>query len=52
MWGGGDVDTVEKFREPGRLFDEVHMPWAAKTADDQLGRVIAELKAKGSSIAP
>jgi hypothetical protein len=48
MWGGGDVDTVENFHwDPNSLFAQVHMPWAAKTADDQLGRLIAKLKEKG-----
>jgi len=48
MWGGGAVDTVANYGwTPGTLFEQVHMPWAAKTADDQLGRVIAALKAKG-----
>jgi hypothetical protein len=47
MWGGGAVDTIAKYGwTPGTLFEQVHMPWAAKTADDQLGRVIAALKAK------
>ena len=48
MWGGGAVDTLANYTwTPGTLFEQVHMPWAAKTADDQLGRVIDALKAKG-----
>ena len=48
MWGGGAVDTIANYGwTPGTLFEQVHMPWAAKTADEQLGRVIAALKAKG-----
>ena len=48
MWGGGEVDTLATYNwTPGTLFEQVHMPWAAKTADDQLGRVIDALKAKG-----
>ena len=47
MWGGGAVDTIANYDwTPGTLFEQVHMPWAAKTADDQLGRVIDALKAK------
>ena len=47
MWGGGAVDTLANYNwTPGTLFEQIHMPWAAKTADDQLGRVIAALKAK------
>jgi hypothetical protein len=48
MWGGGEVDTLATYNwTPGTLLEQVHMPWAAKTADDQLGRVIDALKAKG-----
>ena len=48
MWGGGAVDTLANYKwTPNTLFEQVHMPWAAKTADDQLGRLIDELKAKG-----
>ena len=49
MWGGGAVDTLANYNwTPGTLFEQVHMPWAAKTADEQLGRVIDALKAKGT----
>ena len=45
MWGGGTVDTVETYGwDPDSIFREIHMPWAAKTADDQLGRLIQKLK--------
>ena len=45
MWGGGAVDTLANYTwTPGTLFEQVHMPWAAKNADDQLGRLIAKLK--------
>jgi hypothetical protein len=48
MFGGGGVDTIENYKwTPNTLFEQVHMPWAAKHADDQLGRLIEELKAKG-----
>lgn len=48
MWGGGAVDTIARYGwAPGSLFEQIHMPWAAKTADDQLGRLIAKLKAEG-----
>jgi hypothetical protein len=48
LWGCGAVDTLANYHwTPGTLFEQVHMPWAAKTADDQLGRVIKALKAKG-----
>ena len=48
MWGGGAVDTLANYTwTPGTIFEQVHMPWAAKTADDQLGRLIAKLKELG-----
>jgi len=48
LWGGGAVDNSGHYTwDPNSIFREVHMPWAAKNADDQLGRVIAALKAKG-----
>lgn len=48
MWGGGAVDNLSNYTwDPASIFREVHMPWAAKNADDQLGRVIDTLKAKG-----
>jgi len=48
MWGGGAVDTLANYQwDPNSIFREVHMPWAAKNADDQLGRLIKKLKQKG-----
>jgi arylsulfatase A-like enzyme len=48
MWGGGAVDTIANYGwDPTSIFREIHMPWAAKNADDQLGRLIAKLKALG-----
>jgi hypothetical protein len=45
MWGGGAVDNLENYTwDPESNFAEIHMPWAAKNADDQLGRLIAKLK--------
>jgi hypothetical protein len=45
MWGGGAVDNPETYEwTPGTIFEQIHMPWAAKNADDQLGRLIAKLK--------
>jgi len=42
MWGGGSVDKVAW--DPTDLLTEIHMPFMAKNADNQLGRVIAKLK--------
>ena len=48
MWGGGAVDTLDNYEwDPKSILREVHMPWAAKNADDQLGRLIKKLKPKG-----
>jgi Type I phosphodiesterase / nucleotide pyrophosphatase len=48
MWGGGSVDTLANYGwDPDSLMKEVHMPWIAKNADDQVGKVIAALKASG-----
>ncbi len=45
MWGGGAVDTVANYGwDPSSIYDWVHMPFAAKNADEQLGKLIAELK--------
>jgi predicted AlkP superfamily pyrophosphatase or phosphodiesterase len=45
MWGGGAVDTVANYGwDPNSIYDWVHMPFAAKNADEQLGKLIAELK--------
>ena len=45
MFGGGDVDNVAW--DPTDLLTEVHMPFQAKNADNQLGKIIAKLKALG-----
>jgi len=45
LWGGGAVDNLDTYTwDPESIFREVHMPWAAKNADDQLGRLIQKLK--------
>jgi predicted AlkP superfamily pyrophosphatase or phosphodiesterase len=48
MWGGGAIDTMATYNWDPSVFvqNTIHMPWVAKNADDQLGRLIAELKAK------
>jgi len=45
MWGAGPVDTVAW--DPTDLMTEIHMPFIAKNADNQLGRVIQKLKDLG-----
>ncbi len=48
MWGGGAVDTLANYKwDPNTIFNQIHMPFTAKNADNQLGRLIDELKAKG-----
>jgi hypothetical protein len=48
MWGGGNVDTLKKYQwDPNSMYNMVHMPFIAKNADVQLGRLIGELKATG-----
>ena len=48
MWGGGAVDTLANYNwDPSTIMNEVHMPWIAKNADDQLGRVIAGAQGQG-----
>jgi len=48
MWGGGAIDTEATYAwDPNSIFKEIHMPWVAKNADDQLGKLIAKLKEKG-----
>jgi hypothetical protein len=48
MWGGGLVDNQTNFPwPPGSILEQVHMPWAAQHADEQLGRLIDGLKANG-----
>ena len=47
MWGGGAIDTEATYQwDPASIFRELHMPWIAKNADDQLGKLIAKLKEK------
>jgi len=47
MWGGGAVDNVGTYQwDPASILNTVHMPWIAKNADDQLGKLIAKLKEK------
>jgi len=46
MWGGGEVDNLKNYQwDPNSLFNQVHEPFIAKNADDQLGRLIGTLKA-------
>ena len=48
MWGAGSVDNLQHYTwDPSSMFDWVHMPFVAKNADDQLGRLIDTLKANG-----
>jgi len=45
MWGGGAIDTTATYTwDPAAILNQVHMPWIAKNADDQLGKLIAKLK--------
>jgi len=48
MWGGGLVDTHGNYVwDPLSIYDQVHMPFIAKHADEQLGKLIAKLKELG-----
>jgi hypothetical protein len=48
MWGGGSIDNQGTYTwDPNPMFDWVHMPFAAKNADDQLGRIIDKLRELG-----
>ena len=48
MWGGGSVDNQGTYTwDPNSMFNWVHMPFAAKNADDQLGRIIDKLRELG-----
>ncbi|HOT22888.1 MAG TPA: sulfatase-like hydrolase/transferase [Thermoleophilia bacterium] len=49
MWGGGEADTLARYHwDPHNFLDSMtHMPFIAKNADTQLGRIIGELKAHG-----
>jgi hypothetical protein len=45
MWGGGQVDDLQHYTwDPSSMFDWVHMPFVARNADAQLGRLIDTLK--------
>jgi hypothetical protein len=45
MWGGGEVDTIANYHwDPASSENTIHMPWVAKNADNQVGRLIAKLK--------
>lgn len=48
MWGGGPVDSIATYGwDPDTIMAQVHMPWIAKNADQQVGKLIAALKAEG-----
>ena len=48
MWGGGRSTTQGTYTwDPNSMFNWVHMPFAAKNADDQLGRIIDKLRELG-----
>ncbi len=48
MWGGGAVDTLANYKwDASTIMKEVHMPWVAKNADIQLGRVIKAVQDAG-----
>ena len=48
MWGGGSVDKVATYNwDAATIMAQVHMPWIAKNADDQVGKVMNALKAEG-----
>jgi hypothetical protein len=48
LWGGGNVDKVATYQwDEDTIMAQVHMPWIAKNADDQVGKVMQALKAEG-----
>jgi hypothetical protein len=48
MWGAGPVDKVSRYAwDPDTIMAQVHMPWIAKNADEQVGEVIEALKDEG-----
>ena len=48
MWGGGSVDNQGNYTwDPESMFNWVHMPFIAKNADNQLGRILDKLREKG-----
>jgi len=51
MWGGGAADTMATYNwDPNDFLQySIHMPWIAKNADNQLGKLIAEVKAEDTA---
>jgi len=48
MWGAGPVDSVATYGwDPDSLMAQVHMPWIAKNADEQVGKLIQALRDEG-----
>jgi predicted AlkP superfamily pyrophosphatase or phosphodiesterase len=48
MWGAGPVDSEATYGwDPETIMAQVHMPWIAKNADEQVGELIKALKDKG-----
>ena len=48
MWGAGPVDSESTYDwDPDTIMAQVHMPWIAKNADEQVGKLIKALKDKG-----
>ena len=48
MWGSGEADSLTRYGwDPTSIYAQVHMPFIAKNADVQLGRMIGTLRAKG-----
>jgi hypothetical protein len=49
LWGGGEADNLKTYNwDPNNWLDSMtHMPFIAKNADTQLGRLIGTLKALG-----
>jgi hypothetical protein len=48
MWGGGEADTIARYGwDANSFYAQAHMPFIAKNADVQLGRIIGALKAAG-----
>ena len=51
MWGGGEADNLKRYNwDPDNWLDSMtHMPFIAKNADNQLGRLIGTLRPSVSS---
>jgi hypothetical protein len=48
MWGAGPIDSLATYDwDPDTIMAQVHMPWIAKNADEQVGKLIAALRAEG-----